>query len=214
MAFEIRVCLNPQCGMRYSMEQGQTAGRRCPNCKSETALEGKPFGQMEVPESPRQVPGPVIEVMLDNIRSAWNVGSIFRAADGAGVRHIHLCGVSPRPDQVKVAKTALGSEKTVRWTYHANGEHACREALERGCRVWALEGGPRAQPLLGILGPNMQGPILLVVGNEVCGVDPGILALCERVLYLPMLGLKGSLNVAVAFGIAIYTLRFYRGVTG
>lgn len=205
--FEIRVCLNPQCGMRYTIEQTQSVGKHCPNCRSGTQVVGEPYGQMDVPDIDRVVRGPHIEVLLDNVRSAWNVGSIFRAADGAGAAHMHLCGICPRPDQPKVAKTALGSERSVAWTYHSDGERACRELSESGYRLWALEGGQRAESLYGGEAP-VDKPLLLVVGNEVSGVDPGILALCERVVCLPMLGMKGSLNVAVAFGIAIYTLRF------
>ena len=88
-----------------------------------------------------------------------------------------------------------------------DGLKLCREMKARGFRIWALEGGPRAEDLY-VIDIPMDRPLLLVVGNERTGVDPGILAECERILCLPMSGQKGSLNVAVAFGIAVYTLRF------
>jgi len=148
-----------------------------------------------------------LAVLLDNIRSAWNVGSMFRAADGAGLRHLYLCGLSATPENEKVAKTALGSELAVPWSHHMDGVQLCRELKAAGYRIWALEGGDRAEDLYQMGIPKEQ-PLLLVVGNELSGVDPGILAECERVVCLPMSGQKGSLNVAVAFGIAVYSLRY------
>lgn len=212
MLFEIRVCINPQCGMRYSIALDQGAGKHCPNCRSATRRIGEPYGQLAVSETGvgAAVQMPRVEVLLDNIRSAWNVGAIFRSADGAGVEHVHLCGVCPKPDHPKVAKTALGSEQSVAWSFHPDGEQACQEMKKAGYRLWALEGGPGAENLYRQTFPQDR-PLLLVVGNEVSGVEPGILALCERVVCLPMLGTKGSLNVAVACGIALYALRFNHG---
>jgi len=101
----------------------------------------------------------------------------------------------------------LGAEKALPWSYHPNGLRAAGELRERGFRLWALEGGARSEPLFEALQEVPGGPIVLVVGNELCGVDPGILEQCERVVCLPMRGTKRSLNVAVAFGIAAYALR-------
>lgn len=152
--------------------------------------------------------GPTVEALLDNIRSCFNVGSMFRAADGSGLSHIHLCGLSPTPDNPKVSKTALGAEISVPWTQHLDGLTAVNLLKQRSYRIWGLEGGPRSQSLFS-LGRLLAGsPILLVVGNEVSGIDPGILDLCDRVISIPMEGFKRSLNVAVAFGIAAYFLRF------
>ena len=148
-----------------------------------------------------------LEVLLDNIRSAWNVGSMLRAADGAGVSLVHLCGVSPSPDLAKVAKTALGAEIAVPWKRHVDGVEICHEMILAGYCLWALEGGARAENLFKVQTPTDR-PLLLVVGNELTGIDPGILNLCERVVCLPMLGSKNSLNVAGAFTTAVYTLRF------
>ncbi|OPZ59556.1 MAG: tRNA (guanosine(18)-2'-O)-methyltransferase [Deltaproteobacteria bacterium ADurb.Bin510] len=93
------------------------------------------------------------------------------------------------------------------WTYHLNGLIAARQLKAAGYRLWALEGGARAVPLLEA---ELAVPekLVLVIGSEVCGVDPAILELCEQVAYLPMQGHKASLNVAVATGIAIYRFRF------
>jgi tRNA G18 (ribose-2'-O)-methylase SpoU len=148
-----------------------------------------------------------LEVFLDNIRSAFNVGAMLRAADGAGINHMHLAGITPTPDNPKVAKTALGAERSIPWTYHRDGVAAVDELRKRGLRIWAMEGGSRAEPIFQAAGDGNT-PTLLVVGNEVSGIDPGILALSEKVVAIPMLGVKNSLNVAVAFGIAVYVLRF------
>jgi 23S rRNA (guanosine2251-2'-O)-methyltransferase len=151
---------------------------------------------------------PTIHALLDNIRSIYNVGSLFRTADGAAISHLHLCGITATPQQPKVAKTALGADQVVPWTYHANGPDAAAAIKRQGFRLWALEGGLRAVSLLEALPARAGPPILLIAGNETAGVDPAILDQCDQVFFLPMLGIKGSLNVATAFGIAAYFLRF------
>ena len=150
---------------------------------------------------------PRIETFLDNIRSSYNVGSIFRTADGAGISHLHLGGITPTPDHPKVAKTALGADEVVPWTYHVNGLEAVLDLKNRGWTLWALESGSSGLPLFqNEMVAEMQ-TILLIVGNERAGVDPGILDVCDEILTLPMRGQKQSLNVSVAFGVAAYWLK-------
>jgi 23S rRNA (guanosine2251-2'-O)-methyltransferase len=177
-------------------------------CRAPVEALGEPYGRQTVSPQASEAPGPPLEVLLDNIRSAWNVGSMLRSADGAGVRRVHLCGVSAWPDNPKVAKTALGAERSLPWQHAPDGVALARSLKAAGLRLWALEGGERAQPLFELRADVAGPPIVLVAGNELTGVDPGILALCERVASLPMAGVKGSLNVAVAFGIAVYTIRY------
>jgi 23S rRNA (guanosine2251-2'-O)-methyltransferase len=148
-----------------------------------------------------------LEVLLDNLRSAWNVGTVFRIADGLGIRKLHLGGITPTPANPKVVKTALGAEQNVPWTYYSDGLAAAQSFAEHGYRLWALENHDRAISLLDGSLPEADGKVLLVVGNENTGIDPCILACCERMLCIPMLGVKRSLNVAVAFGIAAGLLR-------
>ena len=167
---------------------------------------------MKVDARPVQT-GPVVQALLDNIRSSLNVGSMFRTADGAGVTHLHLCGITPAPDHPKVAKTALGAEYSVPWTQYWDALEAAASLKQGGFELWALEGGPRSESIFNAAKELPEKPLLLVVGNEVSGVDPGLLELCPRVVSIPMQGAKQSLNVAVAFGIAVYTLR-YRFVLG
>lgn len=215
--FQVCQCIRPGCGLRFSVEiteadeQRRQRVLRCPLCRAETIPVGEPFDRAVVERATETPRGPELEVLLDNIRSAWNVGSMLRSADGAGVRAVHLCGVSATPDNPKVAKTALGAERSLSWHFYPDGTTAARAIKDQGLRLWALEGGERAVPLFDLHGELPGPPLALVVGNELTGVDPGILALCDRVVSLPMQGVKGSLNVAVAFGIAVYTIRFGGG---
>ena len=208
MEFDVRLCARPGCGLRYSTAAGDPTGARCPRCRAPAELIISAYHRLAVQTQLAPAPGPDLEVLLDNIRSAWNVGSMLRSADGAGVRAIHLCGVSALPTNPKVAKTSLGAEHSMAWRYAPDAVAVAREQLEMGMRLWALEGGERAVSLFDLAGEFQGPPILLAVGNELTGVDPGLLDLCERVVCLPMQGMKESLNVAVAFGIAVYTIRF------
>jgi 23S rRNA (guanosine2251-2'-O)-methyltransferase len=204
----IRQCTRPNCGFRFPVA-GQSEGYElCPKCGAPTRLTQSPYPDLKVENQSESDDSPVIEVLLDNIRSAMNVGSIFRTADGAGIRHIHLCGITPTPDHPKIAKTALGAEFSVPWTQHWDAAVTSADLKGAGYKIWVLEGGSRSESIFEVLSDLPVSPILLVVGNEVSGVDPAILEICDRNIHLPMQGVKHSLNVAVAFGIAVYTLRF------
>lgn len=190
---------------------GTALGEACPHCGGPTLADVEPYESHEARVMAAAPEGPEVSALLDNVRSLKNVGSMFRTADGAGLSHMHLAGFTPTPEHPALAKTALGAEKTVPWTLHRDGAAAAAWLADAGHRLWALEGGPRATPWFAAVGERAGGPIVLVVGHEVSGIDPRILARCERVLALPMLGIKGSLNVSVAFGVALYSLRFGTG---
>jgi 23S rRNA (guanosine2251-2'-O)-methyltransferase len=205
MIWQICQCNDPGCAFRFPAETMDTRRHHCPLC-------GTPTRCMPLVSSPghEEIPiggdtDPHLHLILDNLRSSYNVGSLFRTADGAGVGQIHLCGITPTPAQPKVAKTALGAEKSVHWRYHRNALHAADLLQAQGYALWALEIHPNA---LSILDAPVAGPLALIIGNEVTGVDPELLARCERVVEIPMLGHKRSLNVASAAAIAIYWLRF------
>lgn len=206
--FQVRQCTRDTCRLRFSTVLDDPKAARCPLCRAHTRVIVDAYDRAAVDQQAGFACGPELEVLLDNIRSAWNVGSMLRSADGAGVRHVHLCGVSSPPDHPRVAKTALGAEKSLPWTVHPDGVAGARRLKEQGLRLWALEGGRRAVSLFESAADLPGPPMLLVAGNELSGVDPGILDLCERVVCLPMRGVKGSLNVAVAFGIAVYYIRY------
>lgn len=200
--------MRPTCRFRFHVNQDQERLLYCPKCGSPTHLVEVPFAELKSEEN-INAPGPQVEVLLDNIRSAFNVGSMFRTADGAGINHIHLCGITPTPDHPKLAKTALGAENNVPWTQHWDAKAALEKAKLDGFRIWALEAGERSESLFGCLADLQESqPIFLAVGNEVSGIDPGLLDLCDKIIRIPMLGIKKSLNVSIAFGIAVYYLRF------
>ncbi len=169
---------------------------------------GLPFPAHEVTAEVGPCDRPPRVALLENIRSIFNVGAIFRIADGAGMQHLYLTGITATPEHPKVAKTALGAETAVPWSYYPNGLEAAQALRAQNFQLWALEGGSRAVSLFSLRNEELTRPVALVAGNEVAGVDPGILELCERVVYIPMQGSKRSLNVAVAFGIAAYFLAF------
>jgi len=211
--FVTRQCTRADCRLRFPVAADTTLGERCPHCGEATLVDlAYDTHDARVEGAGAAAPGPtgpVTLALLDNVRSLRNVGSMFRTADGAGLRHMHLGGFTPTPAHPQMAKTALGAESTVPWTLHRDGAAAAGWLADTGMRLWALEGGPGSRDFFEVARSEREGPpVVLVFGHEVSGVDPRILARCERILRLPMLGLKGSLNVSVAFGIAVYGLRF------
>ncbi len=141
--------------------------------------------------------------ILDDVRSQWNVGAIFRTADGAGWSGLSLAGITAVPPNRIVAKVALGAEGYVPWRYHASVVDAALERQREGYELVALEQTKDAASVFE-LEPARKTALLL--GNEVVGASAEALALCEKRVAIPMAGRKASLNVAVAFGIASFAL--------
>jgi len=149
-------------------------------------------------------------VVVDNIRSSENVGSIFRTSDAFEVEKIFLCGISPTPtlgtggaDNEKLAKTALGAEKTVAWEYHKQTWRLLKTLKKQGVFIGALEQTSKSTSLDKF---RPKFPFVLVIGHEIKGVTPSALKLADAIIEIPMLVKKESLNVAVAFGIAGYEI--------
>lgn len=155
-------------------------------------------------QTEKQENEPALAVLVDNIRSAWNVGSILRSADGFGFAHAYLCGITPTPENEAVKKTSLGAEVFVSWSYHKNAVKLVKDLRNEGWRVLALEEDARAIKISRTAGVTRN--TVLIIGNEVTGVDPGLLTLADEVLYIPMRGEKRSFNVANAFSIAAFSL--------
>lgn len=143
-------------------------------------------------------------VVLNNIRSLHNVGTIFRTADGAGIEKIWLCGITGYPPQGGIAKTALGAENHVSWEYREDILGLLKELKEKGYQIVLLEQmqGSAAHDTF-----KPKSPVCLVVGNEVMGIAEALQILSDAAIEIEMDGIKNSLNVAVAFGIAVYQLR-------
>lgn len=206
---QIRQCTNESCRLRFPVPPDAHGGERCPFCRSRTLIVAEVNAPSEIPAQPAPLQRLPLVAFLDNVRSLFNVGSIFRSADGAGFQQIELGGITPTPAHPKLAKTALGAEQSLPWHHHRNGLDAITNLRSQGMTIWALEEQPAATSLftetLFVDTPTTQ-PLLVVVGNEVTGVDPAILALCDKIVAIPMQGVKRSLNVATAFGIAAVIL--------
>lgn len=145
-----------------------------------------------------------LHVLVENVRSAHNVGSILRTADALRVRHVHLVGFTPPADHRLVHKTALGAQDTVPWSHHATLQEAIDGIRRDGCVLVALEQTDRPTPVATLTASDF--PCCLVVGNEVEGVSDEALAACDLAIEVEQFGMKHSLNVAVAFGVAAYDL--------
>lgn len=142
--------------------------------------------------------------LLDNVRSAWNVGSMFRTADAAGLAGLYLGGVTATPPRPDMEKTALGATQTVPWDYWTDTAACARALRASGLSLVVLEQAPGA---VGWEAVPLPFPHCFVVGHEVHGVSPGLLELADLVVEIPMFGAKHSLNVAVSFGLLAYEAR-------
>ena len=176
-----------------------------------------------------------LAVVLHNIRSIHNVASIFRTADGAGVKKIYLCGITPAPVDLSAwdaqagrfgkvrpqfAKVSLGAEKFVEWEHCVSTVRVIKKLKADGYKIFAIEQDKKSIPYYRV--KRKEKKIALVLGNEVRGLPPSILKQCDRILEIPMQGAmvrqadhprrsrrgKESLNVSVAFGVAAYRLQF------
>lgn len=141
--------------------------------------------------------------LVENVRSLYNVGAIFRTADGAGIEKLFLTGITGRPPHREIRKVALGAEESVPWEYHADGVILAQELKKQGIRLVILETGEGSQLYDEAV---YDFPICLVIGNEYHGVSQALCAEADMMVRLPMFGVKISLNVAVAFGIAAYEI--------
>ncbi len=209
-SFEIRVCQS--CGLRYPLTEAHPFGVRCPHCLGETRVVlKKEMGGGEVSEEVKSNKKEMRAVLLDNIRSAWNVGSILRSADGFGFTHAYLCGITPTPEVDAVRKTALGAEEYVTWSHHKDAVKLVKGLKLEDWKVTALEEDQRAVSISQFANSRSADsktlhPFVLILGSEVTGIDPELLDLADHILHIPMRGQKRSFNVANAFSIAAYAL--------
>ncbi len=146
-----------------------------------------------------------VYVILNSIRSSYNVGSIFRSSDGAMVEKLFLCGYTPTPPKKEVLKTALGSTESVSWEFVENPKELIEKLKNEGVKVCALEQTDKSISYYNITENDF--PIAVIVGNEITGVDQELIDLCDFSIEIPQYGIKQSLNVAVATGITLFELR-------
>lgn len=142
-----------------------------------------------------------VTVVLENIRSLYNVGSIFRTSDGAFVERIFICGYTGYPPRKEIDKTALGSTESVPWVHEPDTLKALKSLKREGYQLVALEHTNRS---VSYREATFSFPVCLVLGNEVDGITGETVSICDMAVDLPMHGIKQSLNVSVAYGIAVY----------
>ena len=146
-----------------------------------------------------------VTIVLDNVRSAQNVGSFFRTADAFGIEHIALCGISSTPPNREIHKTALGAELSVAWSYHATTMECVEKLRTEGYRIIAIE-QIEGSTMLDKFAAQSGEKYALIFGNEVEGVDQAIADIVDGAIEIPQIGIKHSLNVSVSAGILMWEM--------
>ena len=207
-SFVILQCIDSGCRFRFPKIDEKSNDDPCPLCGNPTVLEVPSFSNL--PRRPMNRSKTQIRVrgFLDNLRSAYNVGSIFRTASSVAMDHLYLSGITPTAAHPKVAKTSLGAEHQISWSSHRNSIDLAQELISKNHFLIALESGAHSEWLTDLAPVKDMKTVTLIVGNELSGIDPALLAMCHQIAALPMLGSKTSLNVTVAFGIAAYYFQF------
>jgi len=161
-------------------------------------------------------------IVLDNIRSLFNVGSIFRTADAVGAEKIYLCGITPTPEdrfgriRPQLAKVSLGAEKTMKWEYNKSTANVLCDLKKQKYKIFAVEQDKRSVPYYKVSakggsafgGKSSDLKVALVFGNEVEGISKNILKKADKILEIPMAGKKESLNVSVSAGIVMFGIKY------
>lgn len=165
------------------------------------------LGRKTVEEFKQAEKNPLV-VVLDNIRSVYNVGSVFRTADAFLVKAICICGYSPTPEHRQMSKTALGATETVDWIQYVSATDALKELRAEGYKIYAVE---QAEGSISLEKCDFgDEKIAVVFGNEVVGVQEEVMKACDGAIEIPQLGMKHSLNIATAAGIVLWKLSEYK----
>lgn len=146
-----------------------------------------------------------ITVILDNIRSCNNIGSVFRTSDALLIEKVMLCGITATPPNTEIHKTALDAEKSVPWEYFENTEYAVNQLKENGYSVFAVEQVENSV-MLPDFDPEKGKKYALIFGNEVKGVQQSVVNLCDGAIEIPQYGTKHSFNISVSAGIVLWDL--------
>ena len=166
-------------------------------------LSMEELGRKSVDEFRLSEKMPVIAV-LENIRSAYNVGSVFRTADAFLLEGIYICGYSPYPPHKEIRKTALGAEESVSWKHFKTAKEAIHELRELGYMIYSVEQAEQSTKLHQFRSASEK--IAVVFGNEVTGVEQSTIELSDGIIEIPQLGMKHSLNIATAAGVVLWEL--------
>ncbi len=207
-SFLILQCTDSACRFRFPKIDDNVNDEACPLCGKLTVLEVPSFSNLPHRPMSSRTSRFRVNGLLDNLRSAYNVGSIFRTANAVAIDHLYLSGITPTAVHPKVAKTSLGAQHQVSWSSHNNSIDLAQELISKGHYLVALENGNQSKWLTEVAPLRDSETVTLIVGNELSGIDPALLEMSHQIVALPMLGSKTSLNVTVAFGVAVYYLRF------
>lgn len=196
-------CSDPTCHFRYPETEIKFDTAYCPKCGEPAVIKSQIISshmknRRSDPKHNR------ISVLLDNLRSAYNVGSIFRTCECLGLNELFLCGITPRPSNLGIKKTSLGSDSGISWIYENNSIDVLNKYIVEKYQIIGLECLETSIPIQEIQRNDLREPICLILGNERLGIDPGVQNLCDMLVGIPMQGDKESLNVSVAFAIAAF----------
>jgi 23S rRNA (guanosine2251-2'-O)-methyltransferase len=167
-------------------------------------LKNSELGRLSVNEFKEADKLPVI-VVLDNIRSGNNVGSVFRTSDALRIEKIILCGITATPPNKEIHKTAIGAEKSIDWEYYKDTEDAVQKLRSEGYKIVGIEQVENST-LLSDFKANTGDKIALIFGNEVKGVQQNIIDLCDENIEIPQYGTKHSFNISVSAGIVLWDI--------
>ena len=174
-------------------------------------MDRVPFQATQAGAAYERVASLPVSILLDNVRSLYNVGAFFRTGDAAAIEKLYLCGITGRPPKRAIAKTALGAEESVPWEHAWEPAPLIESLRARAVEIAAIETTVHAVDLFDW---TPRFPVCVVFGHEVDGIRPEVSALCDTHVRIPMLGAKHSLNVATAGGVVMYELlRKYRALS-
>lgn len=202
-----RECSSQQCLFRFP-DFGVDAGfLPCPLCGAETEIVH--HIDLLLDERCRTGTSPSsskLICVLDNIRSVYNVGSIFRTMQGLGVFETYLCGITPTPLHKNFTKTSMGAEQDIHWHSENNAVRVCHSLKADGYFILSLESSAGSKPINQYKQSFQKEKVAFIVGNEITGIDPSILEMSDMIGSIPITGRNKSYNVTVAFGIGLYSI--------
>ncbi len=174
-------------------------------------LRNKELNRLSIEEFKNVKKTPII-VVLDNVRSLNNVGSVFRTSDALCLQEIYLCGITPTPPNNDIHKTALGAEDSMEWSYYENTQEAISDLQNKGFKVYSVEQADQSLSLTDFK-PEVNSPVALVFGNEVKGVQQSVVDICDGCIEIPQFGTKHSFNISVSAGIVLWeATKYIRGL--
>ncbi len=164
------------------------------------------LGRLSLGEFKEAIKTPIV-IVLDNVRSLHNVGSIFRTADAFLIEAVYLCGITGSPPNKEIQKTALGATESVEWKHFSSSQEALAELKQKGYLLYAIEQTEFAILLHNFI-PEKNQKLALVFGNEVKGVEQKVVDVCSDVIEIPQAGMKHSLNIAVSVGVVLWDIYY------